>query len=395
MLFDTDINVERSAAVGSVIGVMMQNKQVARKLGLQKVVERHVIIQFEAEKDLYVSFNQDDANGNVAAMMDIVPVLGALCAAYGTNLPVSVLKDDENIDDMVRWIVVDARLRKQLGEVLAFRTELLRELQTLSKESSQLDLNTFTLKNSAAGQAASDLSHDIEQMRQTLQTFDQKIDSLELLKGKLRAELQSLQREIAAEDEKRAEAVKATLEDAAKEQLMRQVTEYELMKAAHKREMDKIAVVTQLFEQRAQARKADRYEGAALALRIEDLEDIHQLITSRLAERGDQHTRRIRALAESKKRVGLAKAFIETLKGDVDVIKHARPGHEIPEDIRIREVPTFAPVLSAEGAAAAAAAKEEAAGGAAVPDAVSAAPAPAVAAAAAPIVLDDDDDDDI
>ena len=53
-----------------------------------------------------------------------------------------------------------------------------------------------------------------------------------------KAELQNIQTELHAEEHKRAEAVKNTMEKAVSEQLQQQAVEFELMKAAHKREMD-------------------------------------------------------------------------------------------------------------------------------------------------------------
>lgn len=390
-----EVTVERSVSVSSVIGLITRNVEVSKFFG--KETETIVLIQIEGEKDIYFALTKDDHNGNTSSMLDIIQVLTSICMAHGHALPVSVLKDGESITEMVKFSVGDDAIRRQLTEALAFRTELINEITRLTKHDGQLEVAITSIKNSSAGQAAADLTSDMNKISATIAHFREKNAQLEVAKTAAQQRLAELNKALAEEEDARAREVQSTVEAAAQEQLMRQLAEYEIMKAAHKREMDKIGALTSFLEGRVNNRGAGIFTTTgALSQRIDSLEDDYAWLTERLAERSDEHAARIKALAEGKKRVAQGKELLETLRGELEIIKATPLTAALPSHIVMSELPPIAPVKPVATVAAKEATSPAMAAKHADPVAASQ-PQPqpqpaAVAAARPPINLDDDED---
>ena len=344
----------RSIPINMVLGIITQSIHVQRRFGQSKETELHVIVQVEGDKDYFFSFAKDDANGNTTEMLDFLNVVSALSMAYGISLPISKLTENERIQDMVKWNAADDRLRKQLTEALAFRTEVMAELSAARQQESQLDVSIAQIRNSSSGQAAMDIKTEIEQLEKAITTLQERNSQLLQEKALKKLELQNIQTEMHAEEHKRAEAVKNTMEKAVSEQLQQQAVEFELMKAAHKREMDKIAMLTSVYERRA--KRQDKYAGASqLSLRIDELEDDLAFVTERLAERQEQHNKRVKAMSEAKKRSIQGKDWSKKLDAEIEVIKITPQDKDLPPYILLGEVP---PVIKPVDIGVAAAAEE-------------------------------------
>lgn len=328
-----DVHSERTIPITSVIGVVMQNLCVSRRMGTAKDWEQHVLIQVEGDGDIFFALTRDEANGNTAQTLDIVQVLSALCMSFGEALPVSTLREDESIQEMVKWKQGDDRTRKQLAEVLAFRTELSNELGRLSKSSAQLEYTISALKSSSAGQAVTDIARDIAELEKAVAHFTAENEAATKNKAAEEELHAQLENELGQEQRKREAAVKDTMEAAAQEHLMRQVVEYELMKAAHRRDMDKIAALTSFNDRRLQGRRQQTYTAGQIPLRIDDLEEELEFLREKLIERGEVHSLTVKALAEAKRRVQLGRDIVKQLEDEIAAIKTFKIEDELPAQL--------------------------------------------------------------
>ena len=388
-----DCTCDRSIPLTSVIGITCQNVLVSRRLGMNKDWETHILVQIGPERDVFFSLCKDEQNP-AAQQVDVVNALCALCLTYGMALPVSHLREDESIDSMVKWTNTEDKLRKQYSEVLAFRTELTQELNTYKKQLASLELSVTGLKNSTAGQAVKDINEEIHQVELAIEDFTQKQESLDASKQETSKLHSQLVAELAREDSKRAAAVKETLEASSQEELMRQVAEYELMKHAHKREVDKISAVTSVCERRVASRSAQTYSGVSqLTTRIAQLEDEESFVLEKMTQRSEAHVMKVRAVGEAKRRLEEAKRSLTLIVEEINIIKTTPAQEELPSTVTNESAPTFEPVV-VEAPTFSMAPAQPSVASLTTASSSNAAPTPTTAPAQSkpPINLDDDDD---
>jgi hypothetical protein len=406
-LMQEDCTQDRVIPITSLVGVVCQNVLISRRLGMSKEWETHILVQVSNERDLFFSLVKDDQNMTVEKT-DIVNALSAMCATYGMALPVSHLREDENIESMVKWHNVEDKMRKQYGEILAYRTELSLELSQRKKLLASLELNITGLKNSTAGQAVRDIHDEITQVQEGLEEFKRKEAAIIETKHEVAKQRSELLAEIAREDAKRAAAVRETLESSAQEELMRQVAEYELMKNSHKREVDKIAAVTAVCDRCLSSRGGLRGpdDGAAagaavtfngvsqISTRISVLEDEESFLLEKIAQRSEAHVLKVRAVAEAKRRLDEAKRSLTVIVEEINLIKATGPGEELPSTVTRESAPVFEPVVveapsitMAPPQPSVAALTTNSAATRSTPP-----PPPSAVAQKPPIILDDDDD---
>jgi hypothetical protein len=391
-LLQEDCSIDRVIPLTSLIGIVCQNILVSRRLGMNKDWETHVLVQVSSERDVFFSLCRDDQNPTTQSV-DVVNALCAMCMTYNFALPVSHLREDESIESMVKWMNTEDKLRKQYSEVLAYRTELTHELNMQKKLLANLELNITGLKNSTAGQAVRDIKEEIHQVEEAIEDFKQKQATLEASKletAKLHAQLVA---ELAREDGKRAAAVRETLESSSQEELMRQVAEYELMKNAHKREVDKISAITSVCDRRLASRSSQAYNGVSqLTTRISVLEEEEEFLLEKVAQRSEAHVMKVRAVAEAKRRLEEAKRSLTLVVEEINIIKVTSASDELPSTVTRESAPVFEPVV-AEAVTITMAPPQPSVGALSNAPTTHQPPSPPPSAAAkAPINLDDDDD---
>lgn len=387
----------RSVLVGRVIGVLRQAVLVSKTFSFSKEHELHMVLQISNERDMYLSLSFDQDNGASASSLDIVKTLSSLAMAYGVALSVSELNQDEAIDGMVKWSDGEDKIRRQLSETLAFRTELQNELAAISRMDGQLSTSIESLKGSSASQAADDLLKDMDAVRKVLGDFSGKLASIERSRTETQKLLKSLQGDLEKEEHRRAADVRGTMERSAQSQLMRQVSEYEIMKSAHKRDIDKIAAVASFDERRVTTRQGKAvFAGNQLGLRIDDLEDEDAQLLEMRASAAQRHSTATMALTEAKKRLAQAKGALAGLTDDIATLSSVPCSEALPASFRAEAAPLFATVSIAKQqppTAAPATPSTPPAPVTPVSAPTTSPPLPAAPPARAPIILDDDDDD--
>eukprot|EP00672_Neobodo_designis_P017917 CAMPEP_0174844166 /NCGR_PEP_ID=MMETSP1114-20130205/10938_1 /TAXON_ID=312471 /ORGANISM="Neobodo designis, Strain CCAP 1951/1" /LENGTH=511 /DNA_ID=CAMNT_0016078399 /DNA_START=29 /DNA_END=1564 /DNA_ORIENTATION=- len=368
--------------VEHVIGVITQGVIVSRMLS--KDHEMQAIVQVSDGKDIHIGFPKEAGGDAVTSFSN---VLTAVCASVGLMLPVCTLNSGEVLTDHIQRIWVDPRLRRQLCESLAYRTELANELNALQREDNKLELSIASIKGSNEGHQVIDIVAEVQQLDMLISSYTHKTAEAESMIQNARGQLEEVRQQLRRELQRREEAVSNAVEDKQKERLQKQVADYEVAKAAHKREMERLAAVTGVYERRSKDRTKDAYTINDLPLRLDDLEEQLEEITSRLTARGDAHSKRVKALAENKKRMAQAEDVLTQLKDDIKAIEAAPDDADLPERLVSLEVPDLSPQIptgTVEGK----------------PPAASPAPAAAAAPAAAPaakpaaktpISLSDDD----
>jgi hypothetical protein len=390
------MQILRSIPIGRVTGVLKQTVLVSKTFSFAKEHELHMVLQVSHERDVYVSLSFDQENGGSASSLDIVKTLSSLVMSHGIALSVSELNQDESIEGMVKWSDGEDKIRRQLSETLAFRTELQSELQSIARMEGQLSTSTEALKGSSAAQAADDLLKDMDSIRKVLSDFSAKLASIERSRTETQKLVKSLQGDLEREEHRRAAKVRETMEKSAQSLLMRQVAEYEIMKLAHKRDIDKIAAVTSFDERRVGSRQGKAtFAGNQLGLRIDDLEDEEAQLLELRSAAAQRHTDATLALTEAKKRLAQAKSALAGLQGDIQVLSEMPASEPLPTTFKPESAPMFATVsissASRPQVPSTPPPTTPVVAAAAPPPPV--APAAATAAARAPIILDDDDDD--
>ncbi|CUG87739.1 Hypothetical protein, putative [Bodo saltans] len=421
------MQILRSIPIGRVVGVLKQAVLVSKTFSFAKEQELHMVLQISHERDVYVSLTFDQENGGSASSLDIVKTLSSLTMAYGVALSVSELHQDENIEGMVKWSDGEDKIRRQLSETLAFRTELQSELQSIARMDGQLTTSIETLKSSSATQAADDLLKDMDSVRKILSDFSAKLASIERSRTETQKLVKSLQGDLEREEHRRAANVRETMEKSAQSQLMRQVAEYEIMKLAHKRDIDKIAAVTSFNERRVSSRQMEyeimklahkrdidkiaavtsfnerrvssrqnkvAFAGNQLGLRIDDLEDEEAQLLEMRAAAAQKHADANLALTEAKKRLAQAKGALAGLQEDIQVLSDVPASEPLPSTFKAESAPMFATVsiASARPQMSTIPSTPPPSTPLSSPPTIPAAAPVAAAAARAPIILDDDDD---
>jgi hypothetical protein len=379
---NTDQTVQKEIHASSIIAVVAQPVVVSSFVS--KDLELQAIVQISGGSDIHLAFPREGSSAD-AAVRDFVGVLTAVCGSFGITLPVAALKHNESITDHIARLNIDARIRRQVAEELAYRTELSNEAATLQREESRLELGIAAIRDSNAGHQVVDVFNEIQQLEGLIASFTLKTKDLQLMIDKARQSLNDVQVGLAAEQQRRTAAVRNAVEDAQKARLMKQVADYEIKKVAHRREMDRIAAITAFHEQRSRSR-SDRYDVRTLQLRLDDLEEQLEEVQSRLSAKGEDHSKRVKALAENRRRMGQANELLAQLKAEITQIETTPITEDLSERLQSLEVPSLEPVVptgSVPASAAAAPAKPVKA----------AQPPPAPAATAKKAVSDDLDDD--
>lgn len=385
------MQLTRSVPIQRVIGILRQAVEVSKAFSFTKGHELHMVLQVDNERDVYLSLSFDQENGGSASSLDIVKTLSSLSMAHGVALSVSELTQDESIEALVKWSDGEDKIRRQLSETLAYRTELQVELQSISRMGGQMATSIETLKGSSAAQAADDLMKDMESIRKTMSEFASKLGAIERSKTETQKLLKNLQEDLEREENRRATHVRETMERSAQSSLMRQVAEYEIMKAAHKREIDKIGAVAAFDERRLATRQKQAvFSGSQLGLRIDELEEEEAQLLDMRSSAAQHNSNATLALTEAKKRLALAKGALADLNEDIQILSERPCSEPLPANFRFEAAPTFSSIQitkpsSAKSKAPTAAPSLPSAAPATQP------PAAAPAAARAPIDLDDDD----
>lgn len=361
-----DIDIRR------LFGVILQNKGRGK-------TELHILLEVDGDADLMFVQHVDPNNGNWKQALCLENALTAIIAGWGLNLPVATLREGQ--DDMtalVRWHASpDVRLRHQLTESLAYRSELQSELDTLRKRGQMQEISIMQMKGSAEGQQVSNFHDDIKVLEGNVEKFHSKIAALNERKAHFQTEKNHLNDELQEEEKRRNEAIRDKSGNEQHEMLMRRTKENELLKAAHKREVDKVNFLTDLYEQHAQSRNKDTYSGVDVTMRLEELEEELDILKTHKQRQEGNHKHLMTMLGEVKKRMASAKALNERISEELKILEETSVEKSIPDSITRAELPQLAPVQLEQ---------EEAVAPAKV--------APA-SPAKKPVALESDDDDDL
>lgn len=394
MLRDT-LAVERQLLLTNVIGVITQSIAVTKRLS--KEHELHAIVQIGGDADILLSFHKDDENYASQTQGEFTSVLSNLLAAYDVVLPVAMLPPTEKLTDLFheKPSSLDERLRRQLCEALAYRSELQRDHSELTRRDSQLDVSMTSLKSSTTGKAAADILGEIQELRDVIAKLGQQRDAAAAARAQTNAQIETLSKDLTKEQASRDRQIQALKEETSKKHLFDQVRDFELQKANHKRDMDKIALITSFYDRRAKERGTGTFGPAQLPLRIDDLEELLAAVKAKISERSDEHSRRVKILAENRRRAATAKDLLAQLPNEIALLGALKPSEALPSSVADTNLPDTTPMTFTAGGEA---------GGTPKPAAVSAAPPvdptrpvspdiplpPKPTAAARPVDIDDD-----
>ena len=394
VIYDENCKKIRVIEIQRLFGIIMQPRPMPKRFGASKDLESHVLLQIDGDADLWFVGTTDSNNGNIRSMLSVDNVLSAIIGSWGLNLPVAILRPvgsavgGEDLSTLVRWQATpDVKVRHQLTETLAFRSELMNEIDAAKKRSNHMDIQIMQLRSSAEGQQASTLTQDIASLEETVSTFQSKMGALQARKASVQEELKKATAAIAEEEKKRDQTIKDKVRGDEQEALMRRAKEFELMKAAHKRDLEKVTFLTGLYEQRVRNRGQDVYSGVHIGIRIEELEEELETITGHISNQQASYQNVVKALGEVRKRIATARELQERLEADIAVLKEKGLDGELPEGLVRTELPDIGPVEIDSGSAKPVTPPPQA-----QPAQQSPPPAAAPAAAKAPITLDSDDD---
>lgn len=385
----------REIPIGSVTALVRQSVFTSKTFGFGKDYELHVLLQLEDDKDLYMALGADSENG-LSSSADVEKVLTAVTNAYGTVLTISDLREQESIAQLVKWVKSEDPIRRQYIDALAFRTEVMSELQQLTKMDNQLSHSIEALKASSAAQASKHIVDEMARLEKALSDMQVKGQSIERSKVETEKILKALQLDIEKEEARRAATVRETMALEAQQALHRQVAEFEIMRAAHKRDMDTIAAVTNIQQSRLESRRSAKYDSTSgLTKRMMDLDDEEGIINEKRFAKAQHRIAINAALVEAKRRLVLAKTFLSTLSDEIEQIGNLPSNAPLPHHISLDpapvyqavEVPPYSDVVK----------QQEPTTSVSSPPPSSAAAQGALATSAKPkpvIDLDDDDDDE-
>jgi hypothetical protein len=333
--------VWRSVPADQVIGVVTQTVVVAKMIG--KDLETQAVVQTTDGKDMQLGFPKE--NGSEAAIIDFTNVLTAVCASRGLMLSVCTLTAHETLSEHIHRVFVDPRIRRQLCESLAYRTELANELAALTKEDSKIETAIIEIKGSNTGHEVMDIVTEIQQLEMLIASYTHKGDEVRGMVEDSKRQLRAVQDALKLEELRRQSAIENAVQDSQKQRLLKQVADFEIAKAMHRRELDRIAAVTAVYERRNKDRTKDVYSAGEIALRVSDLEEQLDDITRRLAVKGEDHARRVKSLAENRRRKAQAEEIIAQLKADIKAIETAKINEDLSDHLRSLEVPDLSPVV--------------------------------------------------
>jgi len=389
-----DDTLEREFPVWAVIGILEQAMIVSKFMSKEE--ELHVLLMVDEVPDLLFALSKDPGNGENVPMRALPDALTAICAAYDIDLAVATLKPSENINDFVKKVNIDFRVRQQMTEILADRTELYKEVHTLSKKESSLEVEVAQIKASKEGQAVADIVKETTQFDMLIESYKKKNEEVDGLRRKAEAMRQQLIEELAAEKARRDEHVANNVSEANKQRMMQQVAEYEVKKGNHKRQMDRTQKITSVYERRVRDRKEESYGVSLIGMRIDDLEKQLRDIQQLAVKPGEDHAKRIAALAENRRRFATCEDLLKSLPEEIKLLELTPFDQPLPAVVESIDLPPIKPeVPHVDGAA-----PEEKPTEKHADPAPAAAPAPATASitpppAAAekkPVVISDDDD---
>ena len=338
LVYNDDLSVDRSVEITDVAGMISQKLRVKNRFGFGGDEELHVCIQVINQRDIFFSMSEADATESPRNLA----VLSSLCLSHGIAIPVvRDLRNGEDIFAMVKWGNEEDRLRLQLCEALAFRNALSVELKALSQEEMKCDSSIESLRHASGNQAVIDIRNEISTIEASIFELSDRMQALEekmVSAQNFRAELQ---RQLDAEEAKRAEKAKETIQLQSKVSFMRQVAEFEIAKRAHKRDMDRINCITSINERRLTNRKLDTYGPAEIALRIDGLEDESLFITEKLIEVAELYSAKQKVLSEAKKRLAEAKLALARLDEEISIVSTTPHDAELPDKVSLDLAPIF------------------------------------------------------
>ena len=404
----------REVPIDTIFGIITQSVVVPRMFG-QNDVELQVLLQVREGADILIAMSRDTANdvppsapasAHECEAASILPTLSAVALSYGITLPISTLhKEGEMIEKMSNRHVGrrgDENLRFRQSEQLAYRTTLADERTQLKADIESMTVEVEKLKVSEIARTADQIQTDISEHEKAIAQFKKNLATSERSKAAITAEVKAVEAKMKAEAARRDAAAKDSMASAQHEAFKRQVAEFEQMKSAHKRDMDKLSTLIAFEEGRLKTRGGpDRtlFNGVLeISDRLEDLEHEDQFLSDQLSRCSANHTRQMEVLRVAKNEVlPGGRTQLQLLLDEIKMLQQLKERLDVDGDAAVKAQPAlYTGVLSSVRREKPAplqlpviAAPEE------PPAPEPAAPAAAAAAGApkAPIALDDSDDD--
>lgn len=349
VIYTEYVKIEWQFPVYGVLGVLEQEVTVSKFMG--KDQENLILLVVDEDPDLLMAQAKDPGNGENTAFRDLATVLVNVCAAYEVDVSCCTLKPTENIKDYMKKCPIDFRVRQALCETLADRSELLKELEALQKQERQLEMAVQSIKGSKDGQVVADIVRENQQFDMLVTSIEAKTAEVNHLREAAEARRAKLIDQLAEEKDKRDNAVKDNVEEATKNRLLKQVADYEVRKASHKRDMDRIQKVAEVLERRVKDRERETYNNQMIGIRIELLEkqlsDIQQLaVTAK-----EDHGKRLSALSANRERMEICNDLLKVLPDDIKLLEMAQSAidQQLPSNVLSLELPDISPIEDIRG----------------------------------------------
>ncbi|RNF15350.1 uncharacterized protein Tco025E_05591 [Trypanosoma conorhini] len=380
--------VEQTIPLTQVEAMLMQDVLTPKPLGISKEWQTHVILQLRESPDLFFALaddkKHDPATG--ATYGDRIPeleaVLAELLRAYEVDLLVCSLTEEESLQHLLKRTVTDVGMRRECGEVLAYRTVLTAALKGLLKQDARIVEQRNKIEASGASHNVTSLLKEIELIEGKNEVMasalDQASASLNRCQSKareLRVLLDVKEKEIQAEVGTRLAAQQGEI-------IARQALEYELMTVAHQTEMRHLSLLRDFLQ--ASLARCRKSPVVAVAELEAELAELQRLKRATLLRKGETTAK----LAEARRSLIAAKAALQQATEEVAVLRQLPPGEPVPPNFNRELAPTFLPVRLAQDRL------ENQSAGAEV-NVASHGNMHARGAKATALVLPDDEDDDI
>jgi CHASE3 domain sensor protein len=102
-----------------------------------------------------------------------------------------------------------------------------------------------------------DIVTEIQQLEMLIASYTHKGDEVRGMVEDSKRQLRAVQDALKLEELRRQSAIENAVQDSQKQRLLKQVADFEIAKAMHRRELDRIAAVTAVYERRNKDRTKD------------------------------------------------------------------------------------------------------------------------------------------